>query len=1332
VPAASPEEVDHAPDSDPNRTVADAASPPCSPVDQTQVLDTPVNPDESRTVMDTEVGVCPDENRTLLADGDEPKPETKEDRTIVDSGGPATWTDDDHTIMESGQSGTSIEKGDGTIFDGANQPLESDATLIRTDARAAASDTENTLVSDVPGDVPTDAVGNFTSAETVPGDKNRAVKKAAPREKGPADHTRYKLVESVAQGGLGKIWKAQDDRIRREVAFKELLPNALKSKGLMERFLEEAQITGQLEHPGIVPIYDLGWQANGTPFYAMKLVRGVTYKKAIENCHALPRESPERHLAFVRLLRQFVDICNALAFAHNRGVIHRDLKPQNVMLGDFGETLVLDWGLAKIIGASENQIPMDDDESTSRTSVDSRTSGDTTIAHRGSVASNVRSAASQTVMGSIMGTPAYMPPEQAMGEVKELDGRSDVYSLGAMLYEVLTNKQPIAKAKITEMLRHVVEGKIVPPRSIDPKVPRALEAIVGRAMSLTKATRYATALDLAREVEQFLADEPVSAYPEPWPQRAKRWVRRHRTLVSTAASVIGIVIAVTIAWRSVESSRLSGIRHRVQDMLADAQQLVDKQDYSNSETLLREALVSARSEPTLSDVATDVTARLSNVQQLLAAREAKRLAELRAQAEQKHQQAVFLIDTKQDYQSAAQLLTESVTMLEGASTLEELQRTHRSKLESVQKVLDQQKGVTEARQRLRDFQQDVDRARFFGSQFTGDQLAFNARQAQKFALAALARYEVENQQNLDPPPAHLTELQVKGWRNNVFELAMILADAEATLARELPGAERRAGIERALDWLARTEQWGGQKSQAVWLMGAGYLRALGRENDAGQSELAATKVQPSNAWEFFLLAEIERRNNERYAAATVLYQQALDLDPEYFLALHFLGVCNLQRVQSLAAQEGDSSTDVSGYLNASITAFTTCLTLRPDFPWPLLLRGVAYASLQQYDRAFEDFERALKLADAAEVHDAELYRYGIHINRGAVSLQRERFAEAAADFSQALKLRPENPDPHLNLSEVHRRQKNYQPALVELTTAARLDPTSAKVLRFRGRIHALLEDDDAALKDYIRSSALDKSQKLAAADHYEVGRIHHRAGRLDQALVAYNQSLAADSTNTDVIRLRAEVLLALNQTPQAIAGFSDFLRLGKPVGDVYRARGLALAQTGNYRAAMDDYTRSLELEPDSPNILTRRGWAYLLKANQLALRDFDEAIQKNPENGDSYNGRGYARVLLGDYAAAVKDADEAVTRGPKAFEIYYNAATIFSQAVAQLARDQKLTDSQRQELRQRFIARAVELLREGAAVLGPQNRAVLLRTVNSDAALDAIRETPELKALIAP
>ena len=301
----------------------------------------------------------------------------------------------------------------------------------------------------------------------------------------PRAEDRYRLLDNFAHGGLGNIWRAKDSIIHREIAFKELLPKALKNPRIVERFLEEAQITGQLEHPGIVPIYDVGYQENGAPFYAMKLLKGGNMEEAIESMHVLPRGSTERQLAFTRLLRQFIAVCQAVGFAHDKGVLHRDLKPLNVMIGQFGETLVLDWGLAKLVdvlgeheittdsdGQLDNTNPSADDHtlaespttdtnlavtknggagaavtSTGATRASATSAGGTQTGRtepgtifRRQVTTDARTAGSQTMMGQIMGTPAYMPAEQARGLINELDARTDIYSLGGILYNFHISK----------------------------------------------------------------------------------------------------------------------------------------------------------------------------------------------------------------------------------------------------------------------------------------------------------------------------------------------------------------------------------------------------------------------------------------------------------------------------------------------------------------------------------------------------------------------------------------------------------------------------------------------------------------------------------------------------------------------------------------------------------------------------------------------------------------------------------------------------------------------------------------------------------------------------
>jgi len=338
---------------------------------------------------------------------------------------------------------------------------------------------------------------------------------------------RYRVLYPHRQGGLGLISVAMDQEVNREVAFKELLERHADNPDSQMRFLMEAEITGSLEHPGIVPVYGLGRFANGRPYYAMRFVRGRTLRQAIESHHksgGSVGKPGHKSLAFRKLLTQFIAVCNTIEYAHSRGVIHRDLKPSNVMLGKYGETLVLDWGLAKAVGRSA-ETPRGD-EATLRPA-----SG---------------SGSAPTHLGSVMGTPAFMCPEQAEGRIDEMGPASDVYSLGAILYCILTGQPPVQGGSQTEILEQVRSGRFPKPRERNPEVAVVLETVCLKAMALKAQDRYKSAGSLAEDVEHWLADEPVSAHRESLSERLGRWTRRHRTWTRAAAAALLLTAIVSV------------------------------------------------------------------------------------------------------------------------------------------------------------------------------------------------------------------------------------------------------------------------------------------------------------------------------------------------------------------------------------------------------------------------------------------------------------------------------------------------------------------------------------------------------------------------------------------------------------------------------------------------------------------------------------------------------------------------------------------------------------------------------------------------------------------
>ena len=322
-----------------------------------------------------------------------------------------------------------------------------------------------------------------------------------------------------AQGGLGMVFRADDRRLSREVAVKFIRSNLADDTESRDRFRLEAEITSRLEHPGVVPVYGLGDTGDGELFYAMRFIQGQTLEDSIDRYHAddqsIDPTVDDRDRRFRELLERFVAVCKTVAYAHNRGIVHRDIKPENVMLGRYGETIVIDWGLAMPVG--RHGIFKEAGEMTLLPS-SGNSSGD-----------------------SWGGTPAYMSPEQASGML-ELKPSSDIYSLGVTLYKILAGVVPF-KGTLQELRSKVIRGEFQKPTLQNKQASKTVEAICLKAMALAPDDRYETALDLARDVENYLADAPVSAFEESWSRKFARWGRRHRTL---SQSLLGTMLAVTI------------------------------------------------------------------------------------------------------------------------------------------------------------------------------------------------------------------------------------------------------------------------------------------------------------------------------------------------------------------------------------------------------------------------------------------------------------------------------------------------------------------------------------------------------------------------------------------------------------------------------------------------------------------------------------------------------------------------------------------------------------------------------------------------------------------
>jgi serine/threonine protein kinase len=336
----------------------------------------------------------------------------------------------------------------------------------------------------------------------------------------------YQLVKEIARGGMGQIHLGDDPQLKRQVAVKV---STLAYAGEDPRFAKEAEVLAQLAHPNIVPIYNRGTDAQGRPFYSMKFIKGRTLQAVLnairEGDAAALREYPR-----AALLTIFRKACDALAFAHSKRILHRDLKPENIMVGEYGEVLVMDWGLAKVQGERQEN------------------SGSTRAQDTGDYG--------MTLEGEVMGTPQYMSPEQANGMVADLDVRSDIYSLGGILYAILTLRPPIEGRTLNEVLAKVKSGEISAmvtqrgsatpveagsPAAMERQIPESLQAVTLKAMALERERRYGSVEAFAADIEAYQNGFATTAEGAGLWKQAKLWIRRNKVLAG-AAAVLAVVV----------------------------------------------------------------------------------------------------------------------------------------------------------------------------------------------------------------------------------------------------------------------------------------------------------------------------------------------------------------------------------------------------------------------------------------------------------------------------------------------------------------------------------------------------------------------------------------------------------------------------------------------------------------------------------------------------------------------------------------------------------------------------------------------------------------------
>jgi len=666
--------------------------------------------------------------------------------------------------------------------------------------------------------------------------------------------------------------------------------------------------------------------------------------------------------------------------------------------------------------------------------------------------------------------------------------------------------------------------------------------------------------------------------------------------------------------------------------------------------------------------------------------------ERRARADSEGQKLLAdaqLAAAARDWPGARLHLTTALAAIGNEPGLETLREPAEALLRQVESELRADEARHASRARFQQFAKWRDEAQFLGTLYTGMDLAENCKATRTAAEQALAVYGIQPAEAAVPAlDTDLTAAQKVEILADCYQLVLILAETHAqaaTMTAPGPNAALREAV-ACLDQALRF----GAPSPAYHLRRGRYLRLLGDDAAAAQADQAAAGAEVRHVLDHFLVADEWYRRGD-FAQAIRGFDLVLDRQPGHFWAHYLSALCLLRQHRPAEAR---------AHLGA-------CLSQRTDFVWLYLLRGFAQGELQAFDAADADYQKALQMPLD------EYARYVLFVNRGVLRVRQERFDDAVRDLKTAIGLKPNAYQAYANLAQAYIRLKHPDEALAQLDRAVALEPALAHVYRLRARLRLERGEPALALADFERAIArADKGDPLHVDDLIERGRLLLRDRKYANALASLDQALELRAQSEAAQRLRAETLFHVGRFADVVKTLDRYLEAGKPMESVYRLRGLARVELGKHPGAIEDFTKALELHPTSA-VLAYRGWAHLVcAAPKLALRDFELAIELDATNGDAYNGRGLVRLSLGKQPDAIRDAEEAVRRGPASARLFYNAARIHAQCGSASA------------------PRALELLRQAIATLPAAERAAFWSNVmRTDAALHSLHRHPEFLRL---
>jgi serine/threonine-protein kinase len=1017
---------------------------------------------------------------------------------------------------------------------------------------------------------------------------------------------RYQLQGEIARGGMGAVLRGRDVDLGRDLAVKVLLEKYVDRPEVARRFIEEAQIGGQLQHPGVVPVYDIG-HFGQRPFFTMKLVKGHTLA-ALLGERADPAADRPRFLGIA------LQVAQTLAYAHAKGVIHRDLKPANVMVGAFGEVQVMDWGLAKVL--AEGGVA--DEERAGRAQ---HAPGDvTTIRTARSSGSRV---GTDTEAGSLLGTPAYMPPEQANGDVANLDRRADVFGLGSILCEVLTGQPPYVGRSSEEVRRKAANGDLANATARLDDCGADTELI-----ALTKACLSPEAVDRPRDAKAVA--EGLTAYLDGVQERlhqaelaeaeakakAMEEAKRRRLTLALAATVL---LALTLGgggwlWvRHERDARIAQVTRDVNEALNQALALREQAkaapaggaaSFGQAREQAQRALALVENDPTdarLADQVRQLQAELDEEEKdrtLVAALDAARLEQTELAAGGKrfaHERAV------PKFREAFAAYGLAVGEGEPAAAAQRIRQRPAAVREAIVAALDEW---------------DI----------LAGMPAFGIREPHREWLrAVLAAAEPDDAWSRQVRATRSEPDHAK--RRAALEELAAAADVErrparslTILALQLDPTPRAALLRRAqahypadfwvnLDLCAALEQL----SPPDW---DGAVRFL----------TAALALRPDNAAVLSNLGTALQSRGQ-VDEAIACHRRAIELDPN---------------VAPLHSNLGNALRE-KGQLEEAIACCRQAIALDPTLPHAHLNLGNALEAEGLIDEAIASYRRAIELDPT---------RAQAHINLGHDLKNRGQVDEAIACYHKALALDPKSATAHTGLGDALHRTGQVDEAITSYRKAIELNPNLSLAHCNLGRVLADKGQVDEAITSYHKAIEVDPKNAVA---HYNLGNALDRKGQVDGAIASYRKAIEVDPKFAPPHNNLGAALDGQGQVDEAIVCYRKALELDPKYADAHGNLGIALKDKGKVDEAIACLRKALELDPKLALVHLNLGVALAGKgAADEAIACLRQAVELDPRNAAAHNTLGKALHEKGQVEEAIACCRKAIELDPKNASAHIN------------------------------------------------------------------------------